>query len=279
MLWTKPFVLKTTRSFSTVLILLSLIACGSSPSVAPAPDGESTLTTAVTDSLLHRAKTLIRSATDNGSVDSLRQARALAERATGGTERRALAHYYVGLADYRMFNLFPEEDEKQREQVLKDAISHLKRATTIDAKMADAWALLTGCYGQMMGMHPMQSMSLGPKSDDAMTKAKTLAPKNPRVWIISGTQDYFTPSMFGGDKERALTKFKKAAQLARQESINDSLHPSWGHAEAYAWIGVAHMNADRPEQARAAFQKALDINPDYGWVKSVLLPKLRETES
>jgi tetratricopeptide (TPR) repeat protein len=236
-------------------------------------------TTATTDSLVQRAKTLIRKATDAGSVDSLKQARALAERATNGDENRALAHYYIGLADFRMINQIPEDDEERREQVIEDAIGHLKRTTDIDPEMADAWALLSGCYGRMMEMNPMQGMSLGPKANDAMKKAKEFGPDNPRVWIIDGTSDFYTPSMFGGDKERALEKFEKAARLAEQESIDDPLMPGWGHAEAYAWIGIAHMDAERYDQARAAFEKALDLNPDYGWVKEVLLPKANEKQS
>ena len=82
--------------------------------------------------------------------------------------------------------------------------------------------------------------------------------------------------MFGGDKEQALEKFKKATRLAEQESVNDPLKPSWGHAEAYAWIGIAHMNAERYDQARTAFEKALQINPDYGWVRYRLLPRLKK---
>jgi tetratricopeptide (TPR) repeat protein len=270
---------KTTFLLTVGALLFGLVACGSSPPIASASQSRATLAPAATDSLLRRAKSLLREATDNGSIDSLQQARALAERATNGSAHRALAHYYVGLADYRMLNQFSEDDEKRRERTLKDAISHLQRATKIDAEMADAWALLTGCYGQMMGMHPMRSMSLGPKANEAMKKAKTLAPKNPRVWIISGTQDYFTPSMFGGDKEQALQKFKKAARLAEQESVDDPLMPDWGHAEAHAWIGIAHMNAERYDRARTAFETALDLNPNYGWVKSALLPELEKRQS
>jgi len=191
---------------------------------------------------------------------------------------RSRQYINLGLADYRMANQLPEDAEPRREKAIEDAIGHLKRATNLDAKMADAWALLAGCYGQMMGMNPMQAMILDPKSSDALKKAKELAPKNPRIWIISGTQDYFTLSMFGGDKERALKKFKTAARFVDQETIEDPLMPSWGHADAYAWVGIAHLNAERDEKARSAFEKALDINPSYGWVKHVLLPKLNEEQ-
>ncbi len=243
--------------------------------MAPASPTSPALGSAATDSLLRQVKTQIREATDEGSFDALKQARAWAKQATGG-DRAALAHYYAALADYRMSNRFPEDDEDRRERVIEDAIGHLKRATEINGTMADAWALLSGCYGQMMGMNPMQGMSLGPKANEAMKRAKAHGPNNPRVWIIDGTSDFYAPSMFGGDKEQALKKFKKAARLAEQASTDDPLMPSWGHAEAHAWVGIAHMEAERYDPARTAFETALDLNPDYGWVRSVLLPRLEQ---
>ncbi len=276
---TPPLLRKPSLFLTVCLLLIALVACGTSTPMAFASAGGPTPKTATTDSLVRQAKTLIREATDNGSINSLKQARAVAEQATNGSENKALAHYYVGLANFRMINQIPEDDEDRREQVIEDAISHLKRATEVNETMADAWALLSGCYGRMMGMNPMRGMSLGPKSNEAMETAKERSPDNPRVWIIDGTSDFYTPSMFGGDKEQALKKFKKAARLAEQESIDDPLMPSWGHAEAYAWIGIAHMDAERYDQARTAFETALDINPDYGWVKQVLLPKAKEKQS
>ena len=267
---------KTTFLLTVELLLFTLVACGSSVPTAPASSTAPAVGPAATDSLLRQTKVQIREATNEGSIDSLKQARAWAKQATKG-EREALAHYYAALADFRMVNQIPEDDEDRREQVMEDAISHLKRATEIDSTMTDAWALLSGCYGQIM--NPMQGMSLGPKSNEAMEAAKEHGPDNPRVWIIDGTSDFYTPSMFGGDKEQALKKFKKAARLAEQESIDDPLMPSWGHAEAHAWIGIAHMNAERYDEARTAFETALDINPDYGWVKYVLLPKVKEKQS
>ena len=158
------------------------------------------------DSLIRKGKTVLEDGVNRGSIDSLKQARALFKQATSGTEHRALAHYYAALADYRLANQLPDDAEDQKEPVLKDAIDHLKTATDLDPTLADAWALLSGCYGQRMGLDPMRGMSLGPKANDAMSKAKDLAPENPRVWIIDGTSDFFAPSMFGGDKERALRR-------------------------------------------------------------------------
>jgi tetratricopeptide (TPR) repeat protein len=260
-------------------LVLTLLVVGTQPPCAHAQSSENLPAQTRVDSLLRAGKTILDSGVNGGSPDSLKQARALFKQALGGSRQPALAHYYAALADYRLVNQLPDDAEDRREHVLTDAIDHLKAATEQAPTMADAWALLAGCYGQMIGLHPMRGVYLGPKSSNAMEKARALAPANPRVWIISGTQEYFTPSLFGGDKEQALRAFEKAARLAEQETSDDPLAPSWGHAEAYAWIGIAHMNAERYPKARSAFQHALDVNPDYGWVKAVLLPKLNEKRS
>jgi len=264
---------------TTLLVLVLLLFTGMQTSSLHAQTSNHAPSGTRVDSLLLTGKALLDGGVNEGSTDSLQQARALFKQAIGGPKHQPLAHYYVALADYRLVNQLPDDAEDRRERTLNDAIDHLKTATDQAPKMADAWALLAGCYGQMMGLHPMRGMYLGPKSSNAMDTAKRLAPKNPRVWIISGTQEYFTPSLFGGDKKQALTQFKKAARLARQETVDDPLPPSWGHAEAYAWIGLAQMNAERYAEARAAFEDALEVNPDYGWVKAVLLPKLTEKQS
>ncbi|MCS3628956.1 hypothetical protein GGP85_002524, partial [Salinibacter ruber] len=101
---------KTTLLLTASLLVFSLVACGSSTPMAPASSASSALESAATDSLLRQVKTQIREATDKGSLDSLKQARTWAKQATGG-DRAALAHYYAALADYRMSNRLPEEDE------------------------------------------------------------------------------------------------------------------------------------------------------------------------
>jgi tetratricopeptide (TPR) repeat protein len=260
----RPF---TIVRWVAVLLALVLLA-GTRPATAQSPSSP--------DSLILKGKAFLDAGANRGSVDSLKQARALFKQATGGPNHQALAHYYAALANYRLNNQYPNDAENKREPVLKDAIEHLKTATDLAPTMADAWALLSGCYGQRMGLDPLRSVTLGPKASDAMSTAKDLAPENPRVWIIDGTSDFFTPIMFGGDKERALRKFKKAGRLAEAESVDNPLRPDWGYAEAYAWIGLAHMEAERYTKARRAFDKALSINPKNGWVRYVLHPRLKK---
>jgi tetratricopeptide (TPR) repeat protein len=107
-----------------------------------------------------------------------------------------------------------------------------------------------------------------------ISKAKELAPENPRVALIDAISTYNTPSLFGGGKDKGLEKMKKAAELFERWKESDSLQPSWGKEEVHAWIGIAYLERKETILARKSFEKALEINPNYGWVKYGLLPKI-----
>lgn len=251
-----------TRFLSTLLVVLLLAA------PVRAQDGGGA------ENVLREGKRLLEKGTNQGDPALLQQARAAFERATASDRHAALAHYYVGLADYRL--LYAPERTAEKLDLLNDAIDHLEKAVEQDEGFAEAHALLGSMYGQKVAEQWYKGPFLGPKSDAQMEKARALAPENPRVVLLDAIGLYNKPGMFGGDKEKALEGFERAARLFEQENVTNPLQPQWGHEEAYAWLGIAHLQAERPEEARQAFEKALAINPDYGWVKEVLMPQLAE---
>jgi tetratricopeptide (TPR) repeat protein len=100
-----------------------------------------------------------------------------------------------------------------------------------------------------------------------------MEPKNPRVWLISGMSSMFTPKMFGGGSDKAEKDFKKAVELFASDNPMPPA-PSWGRADVYIWLGQALQKEQKKEEARAAYQKALELQPGNQWVTRVLLPSL-----
>ena len=227
------------------------------------------------DSLIVSGKQMLESAND---LDSMYAARATFERALADTGLVAWGHYYIALADYRIAGLL-EGESKDPSEHLNAAVEHLKKATEIDPQAAEAYSLLSSVYGWQIGLSPMKSMLLGPRVGKAAQKAKQLAPDNPRVVLSAAISDFNTPEMFGGNKEKGLQGFQRAAELFAQEEPTDPIQPVWGHREAYAWLGIAYQNQGELESARTAFEKALEIDPDFGWVKDWLLPELEKANS
>lgn len=225
------------------------------------------------DSLILEGKALIRQAAQTNDAEALLQARAILLRVTHDADHAALAHYYLARVEEQQMN-FNRGDKDTVLEHLNQGLDHLEAATEADPQFADAYALLGSLLGQKAGYQPMRSMFLGPKSDRMFEKALDLEPENPRVVLLKAVSHYYKPRMFGGSRRKALEGFEHAAALAEVAAYDDPARPDWGHADAYAWIGLAHMDADRPEQAQAAFDQALRIDPDYAWVKYVLLPAL-----
>jgi len=144
---------------------------------------------------------------------------------------------------------------------------------------ADAYALLSSCYGQKISLAPMLGMTLGPKSGMTMQSALKLDSDNPRTILLDAIGTYYKPPMFGGSKGAAWAGFKRAVELFDKEKIKDPLQPDWGHAEAYAWLGIAYLDKNDKVAARAAFDRALAITPEYGWVKHRLYPQVANSKN
>lgn len=225
------------------------------------------------DSLIIQGKRMMRAGFNMADYDQVREARALFERATNDEHRSAWAHYYVALADYNLANLLAQNDKGAAGDHLDSAIEHLKAGIERE-ESAEAYALLSSVYGRKIGFKPLMGMFLGPKADKALDRAKELEPDNPRAILTEAVSDFNTPKMFGGSKARAMEGFQRAIDLFGQEEATDPLLPRWGHEDAYAWLGIAHNDKGDTTAARRAFEQALAVNPDYGWVKYVLLPGL-----
>ncbi len=227
------------------------------------------------DSLIVSGRQMLQAGESANDLDSMYAARATFERALADTGLSAWGHYYIALTDYRIAGLL-EGESKDPSEHLNAAVEHLKKATEIDPQAAEAYALLSSVYGWQIGLSPMKTMLLGPKSGKAIQKAKQLAPDNPRVVLNAAISDFNTPEMFGGSKEKSLQGLQRAAELFAQEEPTDPIQPVWGHREAYAWLGIAYQGQGELESARAAFEKALEVDPNFGWVKDWLLPELEK---
>jgi tetratricopeptide (TPR) repeat protein len=231
------------------------------------------------DSLIVQGKNHIADAVNKWDATAMQKARAHFERLLAGKRHEALVRYYIGYCDYRLTIFYQQaKNQEMMQQHLEAAITHLEAAVKLNNKFAEAYALLSSCYGQKIGMAPMLGMTLGPKSGMTMQSALQLAPSNPRVILLDAIGTYYKPAMFGGDKDKALAGFKHAADLFDKEKSTDLLQPDWGHAEAYAWIGVAYLDKKDAAAARAALERALAIAPEYGWVKHQLYPRVADSK-
>ncbi|MDR8392553.1 hypothetical protein NC796_15465 [Aliifodinibius sp. S!AR15-10] len=220
-------------------------------------------------------KTKLDSAITNGDKQELIAAKNNFEGFIPNHEYSMLANYYIAYANYRLSSLFSDIPEDRKEQYLNASIKKLEKVTEMDPTFAEGWALLGNCYG-MKATGMISGMRYGPKSENAIKKALALVPQNPRVTMINGISLMYKPAMFGGSIEKAIKTFKKARDYFGQWSSSSEPYPDWGEAENYAWLAQAYIEQERLALAKEAYQTALQIDPDYYWVKEVLLPELQQ---
>ncbi len=224
--------------------------------------------------LILAGKQQIQSAADEWNYSGMLKARNLFQRLPPSEQPDWLIAYYVAYCDYRIVNYLINEEQKDRaRQYLEEGIRHLERTIDSHPGWAEAHALLGSSYGLMAGLRPISGMWLGPKSTALFKKARTLDESNPRVYLQEGIAKLHTPAIWGGGKQEALELLQKAVERFDRERP-DPLMPGWGHSEAFAWIGIIEKELGNPDRARTYYQRALEINPENGWVKNRLMDEL-----
>jgi tetratricopeptide (TPR) repeat protein len=246
---------------SAPLLALPIVARSQTPNLAGAAK--------LADSAAH----LINAAHYAGDTAGLNAARTLLDRALVTYPNDPLLLHYQGYELFREVNL---RQALQRSagfgSLLESARLALSRSDSLKP-MAETHALLSTVLGQMIGANQSLGPVIGPQVQQEMQAALSVGPNNPRVWLLRGIAAIYTPPEYGGGISIAETQLNKAVELfATDRPIAPA--PSWGRAEAYAWLGIVLKRENKTTDAAAAFTKALQLEPNYIWVKSDLLPSV-----
>jgi tetratricopeptide (TPR) repeat protein len=207
-------------------------------------------------------------------VGGLRQSRAgLLQLLSAASAAEAPAiRYAVAYADWRQ-STNPSVPSREQDGLLDEAEQQLKELLKAQPQAAEALALISSVYGMKIAHSPIKGMLLGSKSTNAIDSAMKVEPENPRVLIAKGVGKFNAPGMFGGSEKEAEILLRKAlAQLAAQPA--DKAFPAWGRFDAHAWLGQILAKRGDKTGARSEYDQALQIAPQSGWIRYVLIPAL-----
>jgi hypothetical protein len=71
-------------------------------------------------------------------------------------------------------------------------------------------------------------MIYGPIAAEALAKAKSLDPTNPRVYLQEALDKYNTPEQWGGSKTEGKKMLEDAVKKYEAFKPQSSIHPNWG---------------------------------------------------
>lgn len=183
-----------------------------------------------------------------------------------------LAKYYLAYCEFKLFQLKQANLKVDVDKYYDSAVECCKELIDKKKYVSEAQTVLAGLYMMRLSANQMEAMSLMPKINELLDEAESAPENNPRPYIIKGTMQLYTPEAFGGSVAKATESFLKAVSLFENGKKNDEI--SWGYEESLAWLGQAYAKSGLIDKAREAYSKALQLEPEYRWVKYVLLPAL-----
>ena len=186
--------------------------------------------------------------------------KAAAERTqAAGNAKNAATHYDAALAHSYLSEVALElRDKAAARDAAQAGIKSARLAVELDPSKADYHRVLGTLCGQVIPADPLAGLQHGKCAKQEIEKALQLDPRSSKAWLAAGIGKFYLPPMFGGGVDIAMKDFQKAAELDPKL------------AEAWLWVGMAHRKSNRLTEARAAFQKALALNPQRVWIKQQL---------
>lgn len=186
--------------------------------------------------------------------------------------------YELTLAQFGLLTATQRDrDEDLFDDYVEATEVNLETLIDRDRNNGEPRALLAALYGMQMAYSPMKGMLLGAKSGSLMDQALKRSPTSPLVWKLHANAKFFTPETWGGDLKEAIAAYEKAVSL--YESTPDKAKDNWFYIDTLAFLGKAYEKNNQTARAIEVYKKALTAEPDYQWVKLVLLPKAIKTTS
>lgn len=171
----------------------------------------------------------------------------------------AAAQYQVALAATYLAEVSLEvRDKGAAERTAKAGIPAAERAVALKPDNAEYHRVLGTLCGQVIPANVLLGISYGKRAEEAIDKAIALDPKSSKAYLARGIGNYYKPAMFGGGPEPAIRDIRRAIELDSKS------------AEAYLWLGLALRKTNHNAEAREAFTKSLELNPNRVWTKQQL---------
>lgn len=137
---------------------------------------------------------------------------------------------------------------------------------------AEVHAFKSANYGFRIGLSNFKAIYLGRKSQSHLDKALKYNPQSFQACYEEANATYYKPAFVGGSKSKALGLYQKAVTVL--EKNPSALANNWLYLLALTNLGRALEENGDLRKAKGVYEKILQAEPGYIWVKTKLLPNL-----
>lgn len=192
------------------------------------------------------------------------------EKQTGSNQSllTELVNYQYGYIGY----CIGADRHSEAENYLRQAEKNLQKLEKTGADPSVINSYKSAFYGFSIGLNLIKAPFLGPKSVKHSKLAMEQNPENPLGYIQFGNSQLHMPAVFGGSKKAAVDYFQKAEKI--MEKNRESLKNDWNYLSLLTSIGQAFELQSDYGNAKKYYEKLLQTEPDYLWVKNELYLQL-----
>ena len=162
---------------------------------------------------------------------------ALEREFSGIAARKAdwLPYYYAAYCNAKIGFLYRDSGERIEPYSKRGEEQALKARSLLDTvtqqkELSELYTVMSMVYRTRIFISPMRyGRKFGMLSGQYLQKAKELNPQNPRAMYVEALIKYYTPGMWGGDKD--LAKQLASESLAKLQHVTTGTAPHWGKVE------------------------------------------------
>ncbi|HUO79617.1 MAG TPA: hypothetical protein VMU00_05700 [Steroidobacteraceae bacterium] len=198
------------------------------------------------------------------TADARALAALAAANAAWATSAQPLERYQYAHAEFRRLQVaYRQKKPREVEAAAGACLDALEKANEADPRFAEGLVLEAACAGYLGSLGGLHGSSAQRRSEARLAAARELAPRNPRVLLVTGLARWFRPGAGAAEHAEARQSFEAATRAFETVTASRPGEPSWGEAEAWLFVGRALEESGDGLGARNAYEKSLLIAPEF----------------
>ncbi len=176
---------------------------------------------------------------------------------------KAEVQYELTFALYGYIGYALENGHKSEvKKYLDEAIAAAEALGETSAYQAAGYAFLGTFYAFEMQLATYKIPFLGPKSMAALKTAEKADSTNVHFLVEQGNQLFYSPSIFGGDKQLAITYYQKALDQMEHSAY---FRKSWFRVNTFKQLEKGYRSTQQVKSADETYGLMVQLFPECKW--------------
>jgi hypothetical protein len=191
-----------------------------------------------------------------------------------------MVNYYMAMCDLLLsWSYMGENTDKDNvKKYTESSLDLLNASTDMKDDFSEAYILKMSATSNRWIYEPEKMNDILAKNAEAQDMAKKLDPNNPRYYLVTGMNTFYTPESFGGGADASMPMFEKSYELYGTFKPVDETYPNWGKDQAAGMIAICYIKKDKLDEAKKWIDKAYEAKPESGFIKNVVMPEYEKAK-